>query len=224
MSNEVIVPDWPAPSAVRALVTTRALGDARSEQGRRRVRERLPSDPVWLKQVHGVVAVNAARATDGVEADASFTTERRVVCAVMAADCMPVLLCDDRGEAVAAAHAGWRGLSAGVIETTVAAMGVPAGRLLAWLGPAIGPAAYEIGAEVREAFLARDAQSEIAIVPTRPGHWRVDLYAIVRQRLARLGVTRVSGGGFCTASDAARFYSYRRDKAVERMAAAIWLV
>lgn len=224
MSNEVIVPDWPAPSAVRALVTTRALGDARSEQGRRRVRERLPSDPVWLKQVHGVVAVNAARATDGVEADASFTTERRVVCAVMAADCMPVLLCDDRGEAVAAAHAGWRGLSAGVIETTVAAMGVPAGRLLAWLGPAIGPAAYEIGAEVREAFLARDAQSEIAFVPTRPGHWRVDLYAIVRQRLARLGVTRVSGGGFCTASDAARFYSYRRDKAVERMAAAIWLV
>lgn len=224
MSNEVIVPDWPAPSAVRALVTTRALGDARSEQGRRRVRERLPSDPVWLKQVHGVVAVNAARATDGVEADASFTTERRVVCAVMAADCMPVLLCDDRGEAVAAAHAGWRGLSAGVIETTVAAMGVPAGRLLAWLGPAIGPAAYEIGAEVREAFLARDAQSEIAFVPTRPGHWRIDLYAIVRQRLARLGVTRVSGGGFCTASDAARFYSYRRDKAVERMAAAIWLV
>ena len=224
MSNEVIVPDWPAPSAVRALVTTRALGDARSEQGRRRVRERLPSDPVWLKQVHGVVAVNAARATDGVEADASFTTERRVVCAVMAADCMPVLLCDDRGEAVAAAHAGWRGLSAGVIETTVAAMGVPAGRLLAWLGPAIGPAAYEIGAEVRDAFLARDAQSEIAFVPTRPGHWRVDLYAIVRQRLARLGVTRVSGGGFCTASDAARFYSYRRDKAVERMAAAIWLV
>ena len=199
-------------------------GEARSEQGRRRVRERLPSDPVWLKQVQGVVAVNAARATDGVEADASFTTERRVVCAVMAADCMPVLLCDDRGEAVAAAHAGWRGLSAGVIETTVAAMGVPAGRLLAWLGPAIGPAAYEIGAEVREAFLARDAQSEIAFVPTRPGHWRVDLYAIVRQRLARLGVTRVSGGGFCTASDAARFYSYRRDKAVERMAAAIWLV
>ena len=188
------------------------------------MRERLPSNPVWLKQVHGVVVVNAASAPAGVEADASFTTSQHVVCAVMAADCMPVLLCDDKGEAVAAAHAGWRGLSAGVIEAAVAAMGVPAGRLLAWLGPAIGPAAYEIGAEVREAFLARDAQAETAFVQTRPGHWRVDLYAIAKQRLARLGVTRVSGGGFCTASDAARFYSYRRDKAVERMAAAIWLV
>ena len=188
------------------------------------MRERLPSDPLWLKQVHGMVAVNAAHARASVEADASFTTERRVVCAVMAADCMPVLLCDDKGEAVAAAHAGWRGLSAGVIEAAVAAMGVPAGRLLAWLGPAIGPAAYEIGAEVRDAFLARDAQAETAFVQTRPGHWRVDLYAIAKQRLARLGVTRVSGGGFCTASDAARFYSYRRDKAVERMATAIWLV
>lgn len=204
-------------------MTTRALGDMKSEQGRRSLRAELPADPLWLRQVHGVDVVDAGTAKAGTAADASYTTRKSVVCTVMAADCMPILFADERGEAVGLAHAGWRGLSAGVIEATVAAMKVPSVRLLAWLGPAIGPDAYEIGEEVREAFLQRDAKAASAFLPTRPGHWRLDLYAVARQRLAALGVANVSGGGFCTATDVARFYSYRRNKAVERMAAAVWL-
>jgi YfiH family protein len=136
---------------------------------------------------------------------------------------MPVLFADRSGTAVGIAHAGWRGLAAGVIEATVRSMGVPADRLLAWLGPAIGPQAYEIGAEVRAAFLARDARAERAFAPTRPGHWNLDLYAAARQRLAATGVTRITGGGYCTASESTLFYSYRKSKASERMAAVIWL-
>jgi polyphenol oxidase len=220
---ELILPDWPAPPQVRALVTSRALGDMKSAQGRARLRAHLPADPVWLRQVHGVTAVDASGAPAGTDADASFTTARNVVCAVMAADCLPVLFADENGAAVGVAHAGWRGLAAGVIEATVQAMAVAPGRLLAWLGPAIGPDAYEIGSEVRDAFLARDARAEPAFTPTRPGHWNLDLYAVARQRLAATGVTRVFGGGYCTASDPALFHSYRRDKTPERMAALIWL-
>ena len=219
----MILPDWPAPAAVYGLVTTRAMGDMKSGEGRARLRAQLPAEPLWLRQVHGVNVVDAAAAVQGVAADASFTTRKNVVCAVMAADCMPVLLAGEGGEAVGIAHAGWRGLCAGVIEATIAAMRVPPARLLAWLGPAIGPEAYEIGADVRDAFLQRDAQSATAFTPTRPGHWRLDLYAIARQRLAAQNVARVYGGGFCTASDPARFFSYRRDQASGRMAAAIWL-
>jgi YfiH family protein len=223
MAAEYIVPDWPVPSRVRALMTTRALGDMKSSEGRARLRQRLPAEPAWLKQVHGVAVADTATCAVDVAADASFTRKTGVVCAVMAADCMPVLLADERGEAAGAAHAGWRGLSAGVIEAAVAAMGVPASRVIAWLGPAIGPDAYEIGAEVRDAFLAKDAHAALAFSPSRPGHWQLDLYAVARQRLASLGITRVSGGGYCTASDPARFFSYRRDKAGERMAGTIWL-
>jgi polyphenol oxidase len=223
MAADFLTPDWPAPARVRALVTTRALGDMKSEADRQRLRAFLPAEPLWLSQVHGTVVVDAASASPGAAADASHAREKNIVCAVMAADCMPVLLAHDGGEAVAVAHAGWRGLCAGVIEASVAAMGVPASRVIAWLGPAIGPSAYEIGAEVRDAFLARDARAEIAFVPSRPGHWRLDLYAVARQRLAGLGISRVSGGNFCTASDPVRFFSYRRDKATERMAAVVWL-
>ena len=183
MRAEFITPDWHAPAIVRALMTTRALGDVKNEEVRKRLRESLPADPFWLKQVHGNHVVDASKSQAGVPADASFASPRNVVCAVMAADCMPVLLADDEGKVVAAAHAGWRGLSGGVIEATVGSMGVPPARLHAWLGPAIGPQAYEIGAEVREAFLAKDARAASAFVPTRPGHWFVDLYAIARQRL-----------------------------------------
>jgi len=217
------VPDWPAPQAVRALATTRQFGDLKDEASRRKMRAALPADPCWLRQVHGTGVIDASRYAGPVEADASFTRRRGVVCAVTAADCLPVLLADERAEAVGIAHAGWRGLSAGVIEAAVAAMGVPATRLLAWLGPAIGPAAYEVGDEVRNAFLKADAGAAEAFAAGRPGHWRLDLVAVARQRLAALGVTRVSGGGYCTATDAARFFSYRRDKASERMAAAVWL-
>jgi YfiH family protein len=219
----LIHPDWQVAPSVHGLVTTRALGDMKGSEGRGNLSRELPSAPVWLRQVHGVEVVDAALAPAGTAADASFTTRKNVVCVVMAADCMPVLFADEAGTAVGIAHAGWRGLSAGVIEATVAAMKLPPGRLLAWLGPAIGPEAYEIGSEVRDAFLARSAAAEIAFTPTRPGHWRLDLYAVARQRLADLGVAEVSGGGFCTATDTARFFSYRRDKAVERMAAAVWL-
>ena len=222
MGAEVIVPDWPAPAGVHALVSTRLIGDVRRE-GAAKFRALLPAEPRWLKQVHGVGVVDASRYEGPVEADAAFTKDKGVVCTVMAADCMPVLLADEKGEAVAAAHAGWRGLSAGVIEATVGAMGVPAQRLLAWLGPAIGPKVYEVGAEVREAFVAKDSRAESAFAPTRPGHWNLDLYAVARQRLAAVGITRVSGGDFCTHREKERFFSYRRDKAMQRMAAAIWL-
>ena len=183
-------------------------------------RQRLPvpARPNWLKQVHGTVVLEE-RAGEG---DAAVAHTRSVVCTVMAADCMPVLLADTAGTAVGVAHAGWRGLCAGVIEATVAKM-APAGELLAWLGPAIGPRVYEVGDEVRAAFLAKDAAAASAFVPTRPGHWLLDLYAVARQRLRNLGVTGVFGGGYCTYTEKEKFFSYRRDHGKERMAALIWL-
>jgi YfiH family protein len=197
---------------VRALVTTR--GEAEPT---------LPAPPAWLRQVHGTRVVDAAKAVDRPEADAAVARSAGAVCAVQAADCLPVLLADDAGTVVGAAHAGWRGLAAGVIEATLDEMKVPGERLLAWLGPAIGPAHYEVGAEVRDAFLARDAGAAAAFVPNRPGHWLLDLYAVARQRLAARGVSRVYGGGLCTYSDAARFPSWRRDRTRERIAAFVWL-
>ncbi|MDA1117262.1 MAG: peptidoglycan editing factor PgeF [Proteobacteria bacterium] len=208
----MIVPDWPAPARVRALVSTRGEGDPP-----------LPAAPAWLRQVHGTQVVDARHAAGEPQADAAYARDALVVCAVKAADCMPVLLADDAGSAVAAAHAGWRGLCNGVIEATVEAMQVPPRSMLAWLGPAIGPQAYEVGDEVRDAFLARDAQAAAAFTPHRPGHWLLDLYAVARQRLAARGVTRVYGGGFCTYSDPARFPSWRRDGTRERIAAYVWL-
>jgi YfiH family protein len=221
---DVIRPDWPAPARVRALMTTRQLGDLSSAQARARLRQLLPEDPAWLRQVHGVTVVDASQARSRPQADAAFSRTQNAVCAVMAADCMPVLLCDEAGGVVAAAHAGWRGLCGGVIESAVAAMRAPSGGVLAWLGPAIGPAAYEVGEEVRQAFLAKDPLAQGAFAPARrPGHWMLDLYAIARQRLAASGVTRVYGGGFCTHAQAERFFSFRRDGTSERMAALIWL-
>jgi len=223
VATDLIVPDWPAPARVHALVSTRALGDMGSERGRLRLRAHLPADPAWLKQVHGATAVDAARAFAGTAADACFSSERNVVCAVTIADCMPVLLADDAGEVIGIAHAGWRGLAAGVIEATIDVMRLPGERVLAWLGPAIGSAVYEVGEEVRAAFLDRDRGAAAAFAPARAGHWRLDLYAIARRRLAARGVKRIYGGGFCTFSEAERFFSYRRDGTASRMAAAVWL-
>jgi len=208
----MIVPDWPAPARVRALVTTRGSGAPR-----------LPAAPAWLRQVHGTGVVDAAGVTGEPEADASIARVPGVVCAVKAADCMLVLLADDGGGVVGAAHAGWRGLAAGVLEATIDAMRVPGQTLIAWLGPAIGPTAYEVGEEVRAAFLARDARAAAAFTPNRRGHWLLDLYAVARQRLAARGVTRIHGGGFCTYSEPERFPSYRRDGTGERIAAFVWL-
>lgn len=211
----MIHPDWPAPARVRALVTTRDFGDLADEGARRRLRELLPGEPLWLQQVHGERVVEAGERD--LRADASVARTPGAVCIVKAADCMPVLFADVDGTTVAVAHAGWRGLSGGVLEATVAATGVPPQKLLAWLGPAIGPRVYEVGDDVRAAFSSYPG----ALVPTRPGHWLLDLYAVAREKLRGLG--SVSGGGFCTYSDSARFFSYRRDRSAARMAAAVWL-
>lgn len=241
---EPVIPGWPAPARVRAFVTTRAGGVSTGScaslnlgtrcgddagavaENRSRLAARLPSAPVWLRQVHGtrVADADAARAAgDEPEADAAVARRASTVCAVLVADCMPVFLADEAASVVAVAHAGWRGLSAGVLEATLDAMRVRPESVLAWLGPAIGPRVYEVGEEVRAAFLAHDRAAETAFAPTRPGHWLLDLYRIARQRLAARGVARVSGGGFCTHSDAARFFSHRRDPRSGRMAAVVWL-
>lgn len=237
-----IHPDWPAPAHVHALVTTRIggvsqppydsfnlashVGDAAETvaANRERLRAYCPSAPKWLNQVHGR-AVARADGLDGlVEADASVAFEAGTVCAVLTADCLPVLFCDRQGTRVAAAHAGWRGLAAGVLEATVEAMRCQAGEVLAWLGPAIGPQAFEVGEEVREVFVRDLAASAAAFVCEQPGKWKADLYALARLRLERSGVTSVYGGGECTFTDRARFYSYRRDGTTGRMAALIWRV
>jgi len=209
--SELVLPDWPAPPNVRALMTTRNTDQAG-------LRALLPAEPAWLRQVHGTRVVRLDQGASTSEADAAVTGAKNQVCAVRAADCMPVLLVDEAATVVGAAHAGWRGLSSGVIENTVQAMGIPGGRLLAWLGPAIGPKVYEVGDEVRDAFQEKDAFS-----PTRPGHWLLDLYAVTRQRLRARGVQRIFGGTYCTYSEPQRFYSYRRDGTSGRMAALIWL-
>ncbi len=216
---ELIRPDWPAPSNVKAIVTTRLFGDmATGAPGRARLRAQLPAEPKWLRQVHGNEVIDADDASGQPQADAAVARRAGTVCAVMIADCMPVILADASGSVVGVAHAGWRGLSSGVIEATVRAMG--SGTLIAWLGPAIGPRVYEVGDEVCAAFLPEE---QSAFVATRPGHWLLDLYAVARRRLESSGVKRVHGGSFCTYSEPERFFSYRRERATGRMAALVWL-
>ncbi|MFN3884799.1 MAG: peptidoglycan editing factor PgeF [Rhodocyclaceae bacterium] len=241
MPPEFIVPDWPAPAHVHALVTTRRggvsigphasfnladhVGDdpAAVAENRRRLRMLLPAEPVWLQQVHGTRCVDAARQPPDTAADASFSRRPGVVCAVLTADCLPVLLCDEAGSIVAAAHAGWRGLAAGVIEAAVAAMAVPAERLIAWLGPAIGPESFEVGGEVRDAFIAHDPAAKAAFRARPNGKWLCDLYRLARLRLAALGVCRIASADFDTVREVERFYSYRRDGVTGRMASLIWI-
>jgi len=212
----VIKPDWQAPARVRAFVTTRAFGDVARVETRAELSALLPANPAWLKQLHGRQVVDLDR-NQQPEGDAALTRKRGIVCAVQMADCLPVLFADEAGTTAAAAHAGWRGLAAGVLEATVAAMGVAPHGLLAWLGPAIGPRVYEVGDEVRAAFRGYES----AFRPARPGHWLLDLYAVARRKLA--GLKEVTGGGFCTYSEPERFFSYRRDRTSARMAAFIWL-
>ena len=235
-----LVADWPAPPGVHAATSLRTGGvspapwdslnlamhveddPARVAENRRRLE--LPAEPVWLEQVHGTAVVRADTVRDDEvpRADAAWTDRKGVICAVLTADCLPVLFSDRAGTRVAAAHAGWRGLAAGVLEATVAALGVPGDEILAWLGPAIGPESYEVDETVRAAFLAADPAAEAAFTPTRPGHWHLDLYTAARRRLEAHGVT-VHGGEYCTFREADRFYSYRRDGLTGRMATVIWL-
>jgi YfiH family protein len=177
-----------------------------------------------LNQVHGDTVVDAANSGERPCADASFTDQPRVVCAVLTADCLPVLFCDSGGTRVAAAHAGWRGLAAGVLESAVRALNTEPGRLMAWLGPAIGPGAFEVGGEVRQVFVEQHAEAAGAFLPRPQGRWLADLYQLARIRLLASGVTAVYGGGYCTVTDRQRFYSYRRDGVTGRMASLIWLV
>jgi len=239
--TDYILPGWPAPPGVRALATTRCggvshgpwqsfnlgahVGDERPAVAANRalLRRELPAEPLWLAQVHGAHCVDAALAAPGVEADASFSRQRGVVCAVLVADCLPVLFCDERATVVGIAHAGWRGLAAGVIEATVAAMGEPGARLMAWLGPAIGPQAFEVGGEVRDAFIARDQQAASAFAAVAGGKWLCDIYGLARQRLNAIGIGRIAGADCCTMRDAERFFSYRRDGVTGRMASLVWL-
>ncbi|MCQ4347571.1 peptidoglycan editing factor PgeF [Pseudomonas stutzeri] len=239
--GDLLIPDWPAPASVRACVTTRAGGGSRPPfdslnlgdhvgddpaavaENRSRLQQLLGCRPAWLGQVHGVAVVEADPA-QVAEADASWSATPGVACTVMTADCLPVLFCDRAGTRVAAAHAGWRGLAAGVLEATVAALGCPAGELLVWLGPAIGPQAFEVGAEVRAAFVAQHAEAAAAFVPSaNAGRFMADLYRLARTRLAAVGVTAVYGGGLCTFTDAERFYSYRREPRTGRLASLVWL-
>lgn len=239
--NGWIVPDWPAPPQVRALVTTRAggvshgpyasmnlashVGDAPAAvaENRRRLRERLPAEPLWLNQVHGREVACADRSPAGVEADAAYAGQAGKVCAVLTADCLPLLLCDVGGSVVGAAHAGWRGLAEGVVEAALQAMQVPPQDVLAFLGPAIGPQAFEVGEEVRAAFMAHSMDAAAAFAEKGNGKWLADLYLLARQRLEALGVARIYGGGRCCFTESDNFYSYRRERVTGRMASLIWL-
>ncbi|MET0067677.1 MAG: peptidoglycan editing factor PgeF [Candidatus Thiodiazotropha sp.] len=241
MRPDLLCPDWPAPPRVHARMTTRNggvsqgvyaslnLGDHVGDDAQRVQRNRqrlaaaagLPAEPVWLKQVHGCDLVEAGE--PGCEADAAFTQRDGVVCAVLTADCLPLLLCDRSGQAVCAVHAGWRGLAAGVIERALSRFEAPAAALLAWMGPAIGPAAFEVGDEVRQAFIDVDQGDARAFQPAKPGHWWADLYLLARFRLMRAGVGFIGGGDYCTVTDRERFFSYRRDGVTGRMASLIWL-
>jgi polyphenol oxidase len=197
------------------------------ERNRRLLADRLhlPAAPRWLQQVHGidVVRFDAEGEDTAPIADAAVTSTPGTVLAVLSADCLPVLFAAVDGSEVAAAHAGWRGLAAGVLEATIAAMDIAPERLLAWMGPAAGPFAYEVGEEVRDAFMAHDASSSAAFAASRPGHWWCDLWRLARRRLSAAGVGRISGGGHCTITEAERFYSHRRDRRTGRMASLVWI-
>lgn len=238
---DFVVPDWPAPANVRALQTTRSggcsfapwdslnLGDHVGDSpehviaNRAILRDHLPAEPLWLNQVHGIASVDAEISQKTITADAAFSRRAGVVCAVMTADCLPVLFCDRAGTVVAAAHAGWRGLKAGVLESCIDRMAVAAPDILAWLGPAIGPQAFEVGDEVREAFIQSGVTAGSCFVRHCSGKWLADIYRLARQRLAAKGLTAIYGGNFCTMADARRFFSYRRDGVTGRMATLIWL-
>ncbi|CAG0964198.1 Polyphenol oxidase [Methylophilaceae bacterium] len=243
--NDLIFPDWPAPANVRALQTTRNggvsvapydslnLGMHVEDNPMHVVRNRqllnryVPTEPVWLNQVHGLAVVDAGATSCVPDADASYARFKGAVCVAMTADCLPILFCNREGSMVAATHAGWRGLCDGVIEATIAAMQIPPDSLMAWLGPAIGPQAFEVGNDVRQEFMAKHDAAASAFLPAGNGKWLGNIYQLAQQRLSRLGVTHIHGGGvdqdFCTYTDRARFFSFRRDGRTGRMASMIWL-
>lgn len=242
ISGSLLHADWPAPANVRTLITTRQggvsqgrftslnLGDhvgddpAAVAENRRRVQAQVPVPLAYLRQVHGNRVVAAADSLAAApEADAAFDRSGRAACAVMTADCLPVLFCNHAGSAVAAAHAGWRGLAGGVLQNTLAAMQSPAEEILAWLGPAIGPDAFEVGSDVLTAFAQADPAAEAAFEPIGQGKYLADIYLLATQTLRRAGVSQIFGGQHCTVLERDRFFSYRRDGQTGRMVSAVWL-
>ncbi|MGO9037425.1 MAG: peptidoglycan editing factor PgeF [Steroidobacteraceae bacterium] len=243
MNVQWLTPQWPAPPAVCALSTQRGggvsaapyatlnLGDhvgdlsAAVAENRRRLRiaADLPAEPRWLAQVHGIRVADLDVGGSTASADGAHTRRPGRICAILSADCLPLLFAAESGEAVAAAHAGWRGLAGGVIEATVRALALDPGTLLAWLGPAIGPRHFEIGPEVREELLRGDGGAEAAFTPNARGRFMADLQALARRRLARLGIERIYGGGECTFSHPDKYFSHRRDGRTGRQATLIWL-
>ena len=246
MSVAWIEPQWPAPAGVRVLSTLRMGGVSASPyeslnlgghvgdsavavaDNRQRLAAAagLPSEPLWLTQVHGINVVDLDAVLDvgtPESADAAFTRSRGRVCAILTADCLPIVLAADSGDLVAAAHAGWRGLAGGVIEATVQALKVPPARLMAWLGPAIGPEHFEVGSEVREALLKGDSGAEVAFVPNPRGRFMADLGLLAHRRLAALGVGRIYSSGHCTFANGESYFSHRRDGVTGRQATLIWL-
>lgn len=237
---EWIVPKWPAPSSVRALSTTRSggystgpwssfnLGTHCGDDGvavrknREMLCEYLPSEPRWLRQVHGAAVFSGLEAAAEPLADAQIAGKAGQVCVVLTADCLPVLFCNRSGTRVAAAHAGWRGLAAGILENTVLALNETPEQLVAWLGPAIGPRAYEVGDDVRAEFVRTDEAAAVCF-EKKGDRWLFDLYAMARHRLRHCGVTDISGGTYCTFSDPEAFFSHRRDGCTGRMATLVWL-
>jgi polyphenol oxidase len=242
--SDFIIPNWPAPANVHALQTNRHAGHSHAHfnslnfgshvgdnpihvaQNRQLLSELLPSEPVWLNQTHSIEVVNAANTDCVPNADASFTTQKNVVCVVMTADCLPVLLCDKAAKIVVAVHAGWRGLCDGALEASIdeackAAQIMPSD-LMAWLGPAIGPNVFEVGCDVRAQFMTKDAKSELAFKP-HGDKYLADIYQIATQRLNNTGVTQIYGGDRCTFTEKDQFFSYRRDGVTGRMATMIWL-
>jgi YfiH family protein len=243
--SNFITPNWPAHSNVKALQTTRAGGISLAPydslnlgshvnddpfhvaHNRQLLSQFVPSEPIWVNQVHGINVVGAANTTCVPDADASYTSRKNVVCVTMTADCLPILVCDIAGTIVASIHAGWRSLCDGVIEATIAKLPVDSNQLMAWLGPAIGPNAFEVGCDVRAQFIAKDAQAELAFKP-HGDKLLCDIYKIATQRLNNLGVTKIYGGGqesepWCTFTEDKRFFSFRRYGETGRMATLIWL-
>ena len=242
-----IEPAWPAPPNIAAFVTTRVspdpaitgdkpyaafnladhVGDDPAAVQRNRVllkrTLRLPSEPIWLRQIHSDRVVESEEAANGAEADAIIARKPGNICLVQTADCLPVLFADRRGDRVAAVHAGWRGLRQNIIAKTVAALAVPPENLLAWMGPAISARAYEVDATVYRQFVDEDAVYTQAFNATRPGHWQLDLYGIARLQLQALNITAIYGGEFCTYRQPDLFYSYRRDGQTGRIASLIWI-
>jgi polyphenol oxidase len=236
----LIIPNWPAPKNVHALQTNRDGGYSLTPynslnlgshvkdnpihvaHNRQLLSQFVPSEPVWLNQIHGINVVDAAQTDCVPEADASYTNRKNVVCVTMTADCLPILVCDIAGTVVASIHAGWRSLCDGVVEATIKKLDVKPANLMAWLGPAIGPNAFDVGAEVREQFIAKDAKSELAF-KKQNDKYLADIYKIATQRLNNLGVTQIYGGDRCTFTEKENFFSFRRDGATGRMATLIWL-